>query len=76
MKGNRHGIRRRDDFDKIQPAVFVQIDFRHNAQHVSNLVRQIVHQLFVISYANGFAVVVFADEDRSAARVGETADPF
>ena len=45
----------------------MQIDFRHNAQNITNLVRQIVHQFFVIAHADGYAVIVFADVNRAAA---------
>jgi len=54
----------------------VQIDFRHNAQHVTNFIRQIVHQLLVIADADGFAVIVLTDVNRSAVRVGEAANPL
>ena len=45
-------------------------------EHVTNLVRQIVHQLFVVRHADGYAVIILADVNCSAGCVGARRTPI
>ncbi len=53
-----------------------QVDIFHDAQIVDNLVGNVLHQFLGIGQANHFFVVVHADVDATAMRIGEAAYPF